>query len=79
MKNLYENLILINPFESFLVYYVIKGKSYLGLKKLNRSSNAIKDNAEIWEILNNAVKSGEELELDKPNSLRSVLNEIFNQ
>jgi len=29
-----------------------------------RFSNAIKDNAEIWETQNRAVKSGDELELD---------------
>jgi len=74
-----ENIILINPIESFLVCYVIKGQSYLGLKKLNRFSHAIKDNGEIWETLNRAVKSGEELELDKPNSLGAVVNEIFIQ
>ena len=74
-----ENIILIKPIESFLVCYVIKGQSYLGLKKLNRFSKAIKDNTEIWETLNRAVKSGEELELDKPRSLGAVVNEIFVQ
>ena len=74
-----ENIILIKPIESFLVCYVIKGQSYLGLKKLNRFSKAIKDNTEIWETLNRAVKSGEELELDKPRSLGAVMNEIFVQ
>ncbi|MFX1446128.1 MAG: tetratricopeptide repeat protein [Promethearchaeota archaeon] len=74
-----ENIILINPVESFLVCYVIKGQSYLGLKKLNRFSNAIKNDAEIWETLNRAVKSGKELELDKPKSLGALVNEIFNQ
>ncbi|MFW9824295.1 MAG: hypothetical protein ACFFE4_15235 [Candidatus Thorarchaeota archaeon] len=42
-----ENLILINPIESFLICYVIKGQSYPGLQKLNRFSNAIKENTEI--------------------------------
>ncbi|MHA2129755.1 MAG: hypothetical protein ACW99L_07270 [Promethearchaeota archaeon] len=72
-----ENLILINPIESFLVCYVIKGQSYLGLQKLNRFSKAIKDNTDIWETLNRAVKTGEVLELDNPRSLRVVINEIF--
>ena len=72
-----ENIILINPIESFLVCYVIKGQSYLGLKKLNRFSTAIRDNTEIWETLKRAVKSGEELELDKPHSLGTIVNEIF--
>jgi tetratricopeptide (TPR) repeat protein len=72
-----ENLILINPVESFLVCYVIKGQSYLGLQKLNRFSNNIKENTEIWESLNKAVKTGEVLDLDKPQSLGNVVNEIF--
>jgi tetratricopeptide (TPR) repeat protein len=74
-----ENLILINPVESFLVCYVIKGQSYLGLKKLNHFSKAIKDNAEIWESLTRAVQTGEVLEVDKPQSLGNVVNEIFSQ
>ena len=74
-----ENLILINPIESFLVCYVIKGQSYPGLQKLNRFSDAIQKNTEIWETLNRAVQTGEELEIDNPPSLREVVNEIFSQ
>ncbi|MHA2127840.1 MAG: hypothetical protein ACW99E_21265, partial [Promethearchaeota archaeon] len=72
-----DNLILVNPIESFLVCYVIKGQSYLGLQKLNRFSNAIKDNTEIWESLTRAVQTGEVLEVDNPQSLGNVVNEIF--
>ena len=72
-----ENLILINPVESFLVCYVIKGQSYQGSQKLIRFSSTIKNNAEIWETLNRAVITGEVLELDKPQSLGNVVNEIF--
>jgi len=74
-----ENLILINPIESFLICYVIKGQSYPGLKKLNLFSKAIKDNAEIWTFLNRAVQTGEMLELNNPPSLRAIVTEIFNQ
>ncbi|MFX0033429.1 MAG: tetratricopeptide repeat protein [Candidatus Hodarchaeota archaeon] len=73
-----ENLILINPIESFLICYVIKGQSYPGLKKLNLFSKAIKDNAEIWKFLNRAVKTGEVLELNNPPSLGVIVTEIFN-
>jgi hypothetical protein len=72
-----ENLILINPVESFLICYVIKGQSYLGLQKLNRFSKAIKENSEIWESLTKAVQTGEVLELDNPKSLGDIVNEIF--
>jgi tetratricopeptide (TPR) repeat protein len=72
-----ENTILINPVESFLACYVIKGQSYPALQKLARFSEAIKENSEIWEALNNSVKTSELLELDKPLALKEVITEIF--
>jgi tetratricopeptide (TPR) repeat protein len=72
-----ENIILVNPIESFLVCYVIKGQSYLGLQKLNRFSEAIKNNIEIWERLTKAVQTGEEMDLNNPPSLGDVMREIF--
>ncbi|MFX0000443.1 MAG: tetratricopeptide repeat protein [Candidatus Hodarchaeota archaeon] len=73
-----ENVILINPIESFLVCYVIKGQSYPGLKKLHIFSKAVKDNTEIWTSLNRAVQTGEVLELNNPPSLGEVIHEVFN-
>jgi len=72
-----EHLILINPVEQFLVCYVIKGQSYMGLQKLNRFSDAIKWNTEIWKSLNRAMETGEELELDNLPSLGVILKDIF--
>jgi tetratricopeptide (TPR) repeat protein len=72
-----KNIILINPIEPFLVIYVIKGESYLGLQKLNRFSNAIKNDEEIWKTFNRALKTGEVLEFNNPPSLGEVVNEIF--
>jgi tetratricopeptide (TPR) repeat protein len=43
-----DNTILINPLESFLVCYVIKGQSYPALQKLTQFSKAIRENSEIW-------------------------------
>ncbi|MFW9822304.1 MAG: tetratricopeptide repeat protein [Candidatus Thorarchaeota archaeon] len=73
-----DNTILINPYESFLVCYVIKGQSYPALQKLNRFSDAIKWNTEIKESLNRAIQTGEVLELNNPQSLGDVVNEVFN-
>ncbi len=73
-----ENTILINPIEPFLACYIIKGQSYPALKKLTKFTEAIRENSEIWEALNKAVKTSEMLELDKPPVLKSVINEIFN-
>jgi hypothetical protein len=74
-----ENLILINPLESLLVCYVVKGQSYPALQKLHRFSDAIKWNTEIRESLNRALQTGEVLELDNPPSLGDVVNENFTQ
>ena len=72
-----ENIILINPIESFLACYVIKGQSYLALQKLTRFTEAIRENSEIWQALNKSVKTSEMLELDNPPALKTVIDEIF--
>ena len=72
-----DNTILINPIDPFLACYVIKGQSYPAQQKLARFTEAIKENPEIWEILNKSVKTSEILELDKPPALKTVIDEIF--
>ncbi|MHA1992819.1 MAG: tetratricopeptide repeat protein [Candidatus Hodarchaeales archaeon] len=72
-----ENTILVNPVEPFLACYVIKGQSYPALQKLNRFTETIRENSEIWQALNKSVKTSEMLELDKPSVLKTVINEIF--
>ncbi|MFX1490331.1 MAG: hypothetical protein ACFFBI_14365 [Promethearchaeota archaeon] len=72
-----ENTILINPIESFLTCYVIKGQSYPALQKLTLFTKAIRENSEIWKALNKSVKTSEMLELDKPPALKRVFDEIF--
>jgi len=72
-----ENTILINSVEPFLVCYVIKGQSYPASKKLIRFSEAIRENSEIWQALNNSMISSEMLELKNLSALRTVINEIF--
>lgn len=74
-----ENTILINPIESFLACYVIKGQSYPALQKLTRFTEAIRENQEIWDALNKSVKTSEMLGFDKPPALKTVIEEIFNQ
>jgi tetratricopeptide (TPR) repeat protein len=74
-----ENTILINPVEPFLACYVIRGQSYPALQKLNRFSETIKENSEIWDALNKSIKTGEALEIDKPASLKTIINDIFTQ
>ncbi|MHA1992712.1 MAG: tetratricopeptide repeat protein [Candidatus Hodarchaeales archaeon] len=72
-----ENTILIKPVEDFLVCYVVKGQSYPALQKLSRFGVAIRESSEIWQALNNSVKTSEMLELNNPPELKTVITEIF--
>jgi tetratricopeptide (TPR) repeat protein len=74
-----ENTILINPIESFLTCYVIKGQSYPALQKLTRFTEAIRENSEIWQALNKSVKTSEMLGFDNSPALKTAINEIFTQ
>ncbi|MFW9824375.1 MAG: tetratricopeptide repeat protein [Candidatus Thorarchaeota archaeon] len=74
-----ENTILINPVDSFLACYVIKGQSYPALQKLTRFTKAIRESSEIWQALSKSVKTSEMLELNKPPALKTVIDEIFTQ
>ncbi|MFW9825585.1 MAG: serine/threonine-protein kinase, partial [Candidatus Thorarchaeota archaeon] len=74
-----ENTILINPVESFLVCFVIRGQSYLGIQKLNYFTESIRRDPEIWESLNMAIQTGEELDIIYFPSLLALINEIFHK
>ena len=72
-----ENIIFIKPVEPFFVCYVSKGQSYPAIKKLKKFSNSIKTKSEIWERLNKAAKSSQELNGDSLPTLGKIVNEIF--
>ena len=72
-----ENTILINPIEPFMVCYIIKGQSYPAIQKLDRFTETIKNNSEIWDALNKSVMTSEVLSFSRPSSLGTVVNEIF--
>jgi tetratricopeptide (TPR) repeat protein len=72
-----ENIIFIEPVESFLTCYVSKGQSYPAIKKLNRFSDSIKANPEIWNVLNNAAKASRVLEIEDSPMLGNLVREIF--
>jgi tetratricopeptide (TPR) repeat protein len=72
-----ENIIFIKPVEPFLACYVSKGQSYPAIKKLNKFSDSIKNEKEIWDILNKAAKTSHELSVDSSPLLEAVVNEIF--
>jgi len=72
-----ENIIFIKPVEPFITCYVSKGQSYPAMKKLNKFSESIKDNSEIWEKLNRAAEASRELTVDNLPALGNMVNEIF--
>jgi hypothetical protein len=72
-----ENTILINPVESFLVCYVMRGQSYPAQKKLSRFTEEIQSNSEIWDALNLSVKTCKMLEMNNPASFGNLVNEVF--
>jgi hypothetical protein len=72
-----ENTIFMKPVEKFLTCYVSKGQSYPALKKLHEFSDIIKAKSEIWQKLNKAAESSQELSLDNIPILRNSIKEIF--
>ncbi|MFX0075019.1 MAG: tetratricopeptide repeat protein [Candidatus Hermodarchaeota archaeon] len=72
-----ENIIFIRPVESFLTCYVSKGQSYPAIKKLNKFSDSIRANSEIWDVLNKAAKASRVLEIDDLPMLGKLVRDIF--
>ncbi|MFW9829769.1 MAG: tetratricopeptide repeat protein [Candidatus Thorarchaeota archaeon] len=72
-----ENIIFLQPVEKFLTCYVSKGQSYPAMKKLIKFSNSIKAKSEIWEKLNKAAETCQELDVENIPILGTVVNEIF--
>ena len=77
--------------EPFLIFYINKisplnvlnadintlKKSHPALQKLTRFNEAIRENSEIWQALNESVKTSEIIELNKLSALKRVIDEIF--
>ncbi|MHA1915567.1 MAG: hypothetical protein ACW990_07895 [Promethearchaeota archaeon] len=74
-----ENIISIKLVEPFMACYVSKGQSYPAIKKLIKFSESIKDKKEIWDMLNNAAQSSQELSVNSSSLLGAVVNEIFGE
>ncbi len=72
-----KNIIFIKPVDPFLVCYVSKGQSYPAIKKLKKFSDSIKVKSEIWQKLNKAAQSSQELSIDNLPLLGNVVKEIF--
>ncbi|MFX0081696.1 MAG: tetratricopeptide repeat protein [Candidatus Hodarchaeota archaeon] len=74
-----ENIISMRPVEPFVACYVSKGQSYPAIKKLNKFSDSIRNKKEIWDMLNKAAKSFQELNVNSSPLLGAIVNEIFGE
>jgi len=72
-----EFMILIKSVSYFSVCYLFKGQTYPATQRITRFSEAIRENAEIWQALEKSVKTGEILDLNRPPILKTVIHEIF--
>ncbi|MHA2288593.1 MAG: tetratricopeptide repeat protein [Promethearchaeota archaeon] len=72
-----ENIIFLQPIETFLTCYVSRGQSYPAMKKLNKFSDSINENKKILEVLNRAAKASRELHIEDLPILGSMIKEIF--
>lgn len=66
-----EYTMLFKPKESFLFCYVIKGQSYLALKKLEKFTKVVTSNDDLWSKITNALDFSE-IEADK-----SIIDELI--
>jgi len=72
-----ENIISIEIVEPFMACYVSKGQSYPAIKKLIKFSEVIRNEKEIWDILNKAAKTSQELSVNSSPLLGAAVTEIF--
>ena len=74
-----EYKILFKSLEPFIVCYVIQGQSYLAQQKLTRFSDRVRTTHEIWDRLQNSIKTGETLKGNRIPHLQTLINEIFDK
>jgi tetratricopeptide (TPR) repeat protein len=72
-----ENIISIEIVEPFMACYISKGQSYPAIKKLIKFSEIIRNNKEIWDMLNKASKNFQELNVNSSPLLGAAVTEIF--
>lgn len=72
-----EYTVMINPIKLFSICYVFRGQSYSAGQKLNNFAEALKDNKGLMEILNTAVRTGQQIQLSDNPDLEELINESF--
>ena len=74
-----EFTFLINKVNNIFVSYIFVGKSYNGIKKLNKLINIFSSNKELKKMIEKAARSNESLNYEDRINLSSFVNDIFVQ
>ena len=70
-------MILLSIVDSFSLSYVFRGQSYSAGQKLNNFTEAIKENKDVLEILNSAIRTGQQIELSDNPDLEELITTSF--
>ena len=74
-----EFTFLINRTNNIFISYIFIGKSYYGIKKMNKFINIISTNKELKKMIEKAVGSNESLNYEDRINLSGFVNDIFVQ
>ncbi|MCE7748274.1 MAG: tetratricopeptide repeat protein [Candidatus Heimdallarchaeota archaeon] len=72
-----EFTFLIDEVNKIYVSYIFIGKSYNGIKKLNKFIEIVDSNKDIKKMIENAIRSNQSLNSEERTSLSSYIEEIF--
>ena len=69
--------VLLNIMDSFSICYVFRGQSYSAGQKLNNFTESVKENKGIIEVLNRAVRTGQQIKLNETPDLEELITNSF--
>lgn len=69
--------VLLNIMDSFSICYVFRGQSYSAGQKLNNFTEAVKENKTIIEVLNTAIRTGQQIQLSDNLDLEELITSSF--
>jgi len=72
-----EFTVLLHEIDSFSLCYVFKGQSYSAGQKLSNFTEAVKENKTIIEVLNTAIRAGQQIKLSDNPDLEELITNSF--
>jgi tetratricopeptide (TPR) repeat protein len=69
--------VILHEIDSFSLCYVFKGQSYSAGQKLNNFTEAVKENKSIIELLNTAIRTGQQVKLSDNPDLEELITNSF--